>query len=587
MNIAFRNFVWAAAVAPLVVAGANAQQAYQYPAAPQYAPPQYQQQAPYAQQPGDEYQQQPQYAQPGEQYSQPQSPDAANAYDQNQYDQLGGADTQSTPTQAPLSADQLEQLLAPVALYPDSLLAQILAAATYPAQIAAADQWIHQMQAQGNTDPNQIVSGADAQTGWDPSVKALTTFPQVLDMLNKNLDWTTSLGNAYYNQPQDVMQTVQVLRDRAEQAGTLQSTPQEEVSEDQGNIDLEPASPDEAYVPAYNPWVVYGAPIAPYPGFACPNLLGGFGGGYGYGGLEFGAGIAMAAFDRMPWGWGAWGLNWLGHSVRFNRSDFYTHSRTVADWGFPHGGPRAHGWNGGAAYGYRGGGNVGIDRRPMPYNRAGGFENGGRPAFAGQNNRLANGSNGWDRGYPQPGFGMTHPEYPGGEALNRGPFASGARPQAYAGRPQQFAARPQYDARGYYGRQPNAYNYDNRAYDNRTMQAYAQRPGMGYASPYQANRMQEPRAQAYNYRAQQFEAPRSFNSRPGGSYGNGFARNENPGGFRAFGGREPKGPSYGAPKNFFGGHQSRGFSHESAPKMPHGGGGHFGGGHSGGGHHRF
>ncbi|HUB52534.1 MAG TPA: DUF3300 domain-containing protein [Terracidiphilus sp.] len=561
----------------------HAQQPYAYPSAPLYAQPQYSQpvqqyqnqypqQQPYAQQgAAPVYQQQPQYA--------PQ-PDAGEA---NLYDPMGGADAQpaATPTEQPLNADQLEQLLAPVALYPDNLLAQILAAATYPAQLTAADQWLHQMQAQGYNDPNQIVAGADAQTGWDPSVKALTAFPQVLDMLNKNLEWTTNLGNAYYNQPQDVMQTVQVLRDRAQQAGTLESSPQEEVTEDQGNIDLAPATPDTVYVPAYNPWAAYGAPIAPYPGFSFSMLgmLGGFGAHYGYGGLQFGMGIAMAAFEHTPWGWLAWGLNWLGQSVLFNHSDYYTHSRTVADWGFPHGGPRAHGWGGA---GWRGG-----PGHPEPYNRASGFENGRGPAYqrpgnTGPGNGFAGNNYGWNRGEPRPmtrpDMGMTHPALPAQQAYNRAPFTAPARPQSYA-------ARPPVEARSYYGSGygGGAYSHGSNAYDysSRPAQNYAERPGMAYASPYRA-----PANQAPAYRAPQYGAPRAYASRPGESYGNAFAHNEKPGGFHLFGGRHES-ESYRAPKNFGGGHEPRSFGHEKAPKMPHGGGGHSGGGHSGGGHHRF
>ena len=208
-----------------------------------------------------------------------------------------------------MTAEDLEQLLAPIALYPDALLAQILAASTYPAQVAVADQWLQQMRAQGYSSPDQIAAGANAQTNWDPSIKALTAFPDVLDMLNHDLEWTSSLGNAYYNQPQDVMQTVQVLRDRAEQAGNLQSTPQEEVNNDQGNIELEPTNPQIVYVPTYNPWDVYGEPIAPYPGFAFVGALGDFFGGVP---IQYGLCFGLAAFDRLPFGWLAWGFDWLG-----------------------------------------------------------------------------------------------------------------------------------------------------------------------------------------------------------------------------------------------------------------------------------
>jgi hypothetical protein len=150
------------------------------------------------------------------------------------------------PTQPPLSPNDLTQLLAPIALYPDALVAQILTAATYPAEVSAADQWRRSM---GNAPADQIAAGADAQTTWDPSVKALTAFPQVLDNLAGNLQWTTALGNAYYNQPQDVLQTIQVMRQRAQEAGNLQNTPQEQITDNGGYIDIAPANPQVVYVP--------------------------------------------------------------------------------------------------------------------------------------------------------------------------------------------------------------------------------------------------------------------------------------------------------------------------------------------------
>ena len=107
-------------------------------------------------------------------------------------------------------------------------------------------------------------------------MKALTAFPQVLAMLDRNLQWTTSLGNAYYNQPQDVLQTIQVMRQRARAAGNLQSTPQEQVSDNQGYIDIAPPDPQVVYVPNYNPWDVYGQPVSPYPGFSLLGTMGSF-----------------------------------------------------------------------------------------------------------------------------------------------------------------------------------------------------------------------------------------------------------------------------------------------------------------------
>ena len=140
-------------------------------------------------------------------------------------------------------------------------------------------------------------------------MKALTAFPQVLAQMDHDLAWTTDLGNAYYNQPQDVLQTVQVLRQRAQDAGTLQNTPQESVNYDQGNIELAPANPQMVYVPAYNPWDVYGAPVQPYPGFSLFGALGSF---FGSSPVQFGLGIAMQAFMHTPFGWLSWALDWLG-----------------------------------------------------------------------------------------------------------------------------------------------------------------------------------------------------------------------------------------------------------------------------------
>jgi hypothetical protein len=206
-------------------------------------------------------------------------------------------------------------MLAPIALYPDALLAQILAASTYPAQVAGADQWLQQMRAQGSGSADQVAAGANAQTTWDPSIKALTAFPDVLDMLDHNLQWTTALGNAYYNQPQDVMQTVQVLRQRAEQAGNLRSTPQEDVTSNQGYVDIAPPDPQNVYVPTYNPWDVYGQQISPYPGFSLAGALGDF---FGSSPIQYALSFGLGAFDHTPFGLLSWGLDWLANGILFD-----------------------------------------------------------------------------------------------------------------------------------------------------------------------------------------------------------------------------------------------------------------------------
>ncbi len=197
--------------------------------------------------------------------------------------------------------EQLQQLVAPIALYPDSLVAQILAAATFPEQVVEADRWV---QAHPNLKGDDLAKAVDQQD-WDPSVKALTAFPTVLGNMDKNLSWTSSLGDAYYNQQQDVMDAVQVMRQRAQAAGDLKDTPQQTVTTQGSTIVIEPANPDVVYVPAYDPWAVYGDPLLPWPGwYDYPGIW--YGGPY----LSFGIGFGIGFFGGYGWGWGNWGFDW-------------------------------------------------------------------------------------------------------------------------------------------------------------------------------------------------------------------------------------------------------------------------------------
>src|SRR6266487_1050783 len=140
---------------------------------------------------------------------------------------------------APLTAEQLQQLVAPIALYPDELVAEVLAASTYPTQIVEADRWLQQ---NSSLKGAQLASEVDKQS-WDPSVKALTQFPSVLANMDKNLSWTSALGDAYFNNQQDVLNAVQVMRTRAQAAGTLKTTPQQNVTTQGQTIIIEPANP--------------------------------------------------------------------------------------------------------------------------------------------------------------------------------------------------------------------------------------------------------------------------------------------------------------------------------------------------------
>ena len=227
---------------------------------------------------------------------------------------------------AQVNPEQLQQLVAPIALYPDELVAEVLAASTYPTEVVQANRWLQQ---NSTLRDEQLATEVDKQP-WDASVKALTEFPSVLANMDKNLSWTSSLGEAYYNHPQEVMDAVQVMRKRADAAGTLKTTQQQKVTTQGQTIVIEPTNPQVVYVPTYDPWVVYGAPLAVYPGY-----VDFFVGPY----VSFGFGYPIGFFP-YPWGWGFWGCNWGGRFVVFNHARFFSHSHTFFDHGhgFAHGG---------------------------------------------------------------------------------------------------------------------------------------------------------------------------------------------------------------------------------------------------------
>ena len=160
------------------------------------------------------------------------------------------------------SPERLDQLVAPIALYPNTLVAQILAASIYPSETVEADRW---MQQHSGLKGEQLARAVDQQT-WEPNVKALLQFPPVLANMDKNLSWTSVLGDAYSKHPQDDLDAVQVMRKRAQQAGNLKSTSQETVATEGQSVVIRPANPEVVYVPEYDPWLAYGAPLAVYPG---------------------------------------------------------------------------------------------------------------------------------------------------------------------------------------------------------------------------------------------------------------------------------------------------------------------------------
>lgn len=216
---------------------------------------------------------------------------------------------------APLSADDLKKLVAPIALYPDALVAQVLGAATFPDEVVAANGWLEQNKSLTGT---ALMQAADQQP-WDPSVKALTQFPSVLDNLAKNLSWTSTLGEAYHTQPADVMSAVQVLRAEAQAAGNLKSGSQITVVQQSPQvIVIQPTNPQVVYVPQYNPTVVYGTTYVT-PGYSTGALV-------ATGLLAFGAGIAVGAAmggGCCGWGYSYWNCNWHGGAVVYRNNVFY------------------------------------------------------------------------------------------------------------------------------------------------------------------------------------------------------------------------------------------------------------------------
>ncbi|MEO8746524.1 MAG: DUF3300 domain-containing protein [Rhodanobacter sp.] len=261
---------------------------------------------------------------------------------------------------APPTAEQLYQLVAPIALFPDKLVAQVLAGSTYPDQVTTADSYLAQnTNLQGSALQDQV----DGQS-WDPSIKGLTAFPKVLDQMAQNIPWTTSLGEAYVNDPTDVLNAIQVMRQRATRQGSLRNSAQlrvveqpvaqsgsyiaqadgypptyagpNEVPPPRQEIEILPADPNTVYVPEYNPQTVYGEELPPYPGYRYEPQGYSTGELVATGAIAFGVGIVVASLfehsrqrERPSYGWNSWGMNWSG------RGDGYGGNGGNAGWERP------------------------------------------------------------------------------------------------------------------------------------------------------------------------------------------------------------------------------------------------------------
>jgi hypothetical protein len=230
----------------------------------------------------------------------------------------------TAPPPVSFSQAQLEQMVAPIALYPDALVSQILIAATYPIQIVEAYQW---QQANKKASSAQIEKAGKAK-GWDPSVQSLLSFPGVIERMYQNVEWTQQLGEAFLAQQSEVMSTIQLMRQKAYAAGNLKSSSQQKVTVQPDNtIIIVPAQPQVVYVPAYNPMVVYGSAWAPvtwyYPPavYAPPPYY-----NPAYGALAFGAGVAVGAI------WGSSNCSWSTGNV-YVTNNYYRYGGTYRTQG--------------------------------------------------------------------------------------------------------------------------------------------------------------------------------------------------------------------------------------------------------------
>jgi hypothetical protein len=233
---------------------------------------------------------------------------------------------QPTPSQAqnePFKPEEIEALVAPIALFPDALLSQVLMASTYPLEVVQAARWV---KANPNVKGDAAVKAVENQS-WDVSVKSLVAFPQILEPMDQKLDWTQRLGDAFLADQKSVLDAVQRLRSRAEKSGNLKSNEQQKVVVEQAGpqqtvIVIEPANPQTIYVPVYNPTVVYGGWVYPaYPPYYWPPSPYYYPGGAFMAGFAWGVGIAAAGaiFGGCNWGRGDVNIN-VNRAINIDRN---------------------------------------------------------------------------------------------------------------------------------------------------------------------------------------------------------------------------------------------------------------------------
>src|SRR5690242_13803686 len=239
--------------------------------------------------------------------------------------QQAASSTSTSQTQsAKIPPDQLDSLVAPIALYPDPLLAQIMAASTYPLEIIQLQQWL----TNHKNLKDKALADAVAKEGWDASIQAMAALPDVVNRLANDIKWTTDLGNAFLSQQADVMDAVQRMRKKAQDKGSLKTTEQQKVEtkvvENKSVIVIQQANPEVVYVPSYNPVVVYGPPVYPYYPLYYP--------GWGYYAtgmaISFGVGVMMGAFWSGGWGWGC---GWGNNDITINRNNNFNRNTNIGN----------------------------------------------------------------------------------------------------------------------------------------------------------------------------------------------------------------------------------------------------------------
>jgi Protein of unknown function (DUF3300) len=231
---------------------------------------------------------------------------------------------------AKIPPDQLDSLVAPIALYPDPLLSQVLVASTYPLELIQLQQWLEKNK--GLKD--KALTDAVSKEPWDPSIQAMAVLPDAVKRLADDIQWTTDLGNAFLAQQSDVMDAVQRMRHKAEDTGALKTTEQQKVETQQVDnksvIVVQPANPQVVYVPTYSPTVVYGPPVYPYPPIYYPPVS--TGAVIAASAISFGVGLAVGAAWGGGWGWGCgWGHNNINVNVNNNfvRNSSYSRNTNI------------------------------------------------------------------------------------------------------------------------------------------------------------------------------------------------------------------------------------------------------------------